>query len=55
MTYKLCQRMIENQTYENKSEMQETLDVFLAYRRFTADQYEELTKLLAAQPEDKAN
>ena len=49
MTYKLLERKIEKKQYESKEEMQEMLDIFAIGERITADQYKELTALLANQ------
>ena len=54
-TYDLCKKVVLASKYQCKEDMQKKFDVFLTYDRISADQYEELTKLLAAQTEDKAN
>lgn len=53
MTYNLCKRIIMNtnyQTQEQKDDMQLKLDVFLLNKRIDADEYNELTQLLADKP-----
>lgn len=50
MTYNLCKRVITNTEYrtqEQKDDMQLKLDVFLLNKRIDADEYNELTQLLA--------
>lgn len=46
MTYKLCLKVINKETYGSKEEMKEKLDVFLLNNRITEDEYNELIKLL---------
>ena len=48
ITYKLCKNKIEKGMYETKEEMQIMLDVFYAGERINAEQYQELTALLAS-------
>ena len=48
MTYTLCKSKIEKGSYTSKEEMQNMLDVFFAGERITAEQYKELTELLAS-------
>lgn len=47
MTYIFCKKIIQNETYGTKEEMQLKLDVFLLNNRLTQEEYEELTNLLA--------
>lgn len=46
MTYTLCKRVIQNNSYGTKDEMMEKLDVFLLNNRITKDQYNELVEML---------
>jgi hypothetical protein len=49
--YTLCKSKIEKKQYESKEVMQQMLDVFFAGGRLTTEEYQELTALLASQPE----
>lgn len=51
LTYRAAKSAIERQSYNSKEEMQEMLDVFLLNRRITLEEYNELTELLASQPD----
>lgn len=45
MVYKLCKRMIENESYIY-DDMLNKLDVFLLANRITSEQYQELKSLM---------
>ena len=47
--YILLKKKIERKTYNSKEEMQHMLDLYYFNNRITAEQYEELTALLASQ------
>lgn len=49
IVYSLLKKRIERQTYASKEEMQVMLDLYYFNNRITADQYDELTKLLLEQ------
>lgn len=53
ITYKLCKNKIEKGMYETQEDMQVMLDVFFAGGRITADEYQELTALLAQKEAEK--
>lgn len=53
MIYKLIKRVIQGGGYE-KADMQNKLDVYLAFDRITQEQYEELAGLLAERQERRA-
>ena len=46
MSYRMCKRMIDR---GQTAGLAEKLDIFFAADRLTADQYQELTQLLAQQ------
>lgn len=49
VVYSLLKKRIERQTYTSKEDMQVMLDLYYFNNRITADQYDELTKLLLEQ------
>lgn len=52
IVYSLLKKRIERQTYTSKEEMQVMLDLYYFNNRITADQYDELTKLLSEQDKE---
>lgn len=48
MTYKSCKLLITKKAYTSKEDMQNKLDIFLAFNRLKNEEYEELTNLLNA-------
>lgn len=49
MIYPLLKSKITRKTYTSKEEMQNMLDLYFFNERITAEQYDELTKLLKSQ------
>lgn len=46
MIYFYCKKVIENQTYKSKDDMQLKLDIFLLNNRLNQEQYKQLIELL---------
>lgn len=46
MTYNLCKRIIESETYKSKEDMVVKLDVFLLNDRIVQEEYNKLVELL---------
>lgn len=55
MLCNILKNIIEGRRYLSKEDFQTKLDILFAGNRITQENYLELTELLAAQPEDKAN
>lgn len=46
--YEICKMMIQLKVYDDKDDYQKRLDIFLAIKGLTIEEYTELTELLAA-------
>ena len=46
--YEICKMMIQLEAYDDKNYYQKRLDIFLAIKGLTIEEYTELTELLAA-------
>ena len=46
--YEICKMIIQVNAYDDKDDYQKRLDIFLAIKGLTIEEYTELTELLAA-------